>query len=63
MYGFEVYTAEVDDRGIDFVVRRPPGGFLEVQAKTVTGTNLTYVNEHKFKASADFLVALARLQD
>jgi len=63
MYGFEVYTAEVDDRGIDFVVRRARGDFLEVQVKTVTGTNLAYVNADKFKASAEYLVALVRLSD
>jgi hypothetical protein len=57
MYGFEIYTAEVDDRGIDFIVRRPRGDFLEVQVKTVTGTNLAYVNADKFKASAEYLVA------
>ena len=62
MFGFEIYTSEVDDRGIDFVARRA-GRFVEVQVKTVSGYNLQYVNESKFKASDDFVVALVRLAE
>lgn len=63
MYGFEVYTAEVDDRGIDFVVRRERDRFYEVQVKTVTGYNLAFVNADKFKRTEGFLVALTRLHE
>jgi hypothetical protein len=34
MYGFQVYTSEVDDRGIDFVARYERGPFVQVQAIT-----------------------------
>ncbi|MBK35563.1 MAG: hypothetical protein CME26_08570 [Gemmatimonadetes bacterium] len=61
MYGYEVYTAEVDDRGIDFVVRGQPGTFYEVQVKTVTDYNLAYINESKFRSDGTFLIALVRL--
>lgn len=63
MYGFEVYTSEVDDRGIDFVARREPGQFIEVQVKTVTGNNLQFINASKFKKSEQFVVALIRLAE
>lgn len=33
--GWEVYTSEIDDRGIDFLVRTGPGRCLEVQVKSV----------------------------
>ena len=33
MHGFQVYSAEVDDRGIDFVARHEDGTFYEVQVK------------------------------
>jgi len=62
-YGFEVYTAEVDDRGIDFVVRKEPGGFLEVQVKSVTGNNYSFIEKSKFKMNDQFLITLIRFID
>ena len=62
MYGAEVYTSEIDDRGIDFVCRLPNSDFFEVQVKTVSDFNLQFVNEHKFKRKLNFLVALVRLE-
>jgi hypothetical protein len=35
LLGFDVYTSEVDDKGIDFVVRRAVDHFYDVQVKTV----------------------------
>ena len=63
MYGFEVYTSEVDDRGIDFVVRHGNGAFLEVQVKSVSDNNLQFVNASKFKQSDQFVVLLVRLTE
>jgi hypothetical protein len=62
MFGAEVYTSEVDDRGIDFVCRFPNSGFYEVQVKTISDVNLQFVNKDKFKARSDFLVVLIRLE-
>jgi len=61
MYGSEVYTSEIDDRGIDFVCRFNNSKFYEVQVKTVSNQNLQFIAEHKFKKSPEFLVALVRL--
>jgi len=61
MFGAEVYTSEVDDRGIDFVCRFPNSDFFEVQVKTVSNFNLQFVNKDKFKKEANFLVVLVRL--
>jgi hypothetical protein len=41
LYGFEVFTPEVDDRGIDFIVKDGQGNFLEIQVKAIR--KLTYV--------------------
>lgn len=62
LFGAEVYTSEVDDRGIDFVARFPNSDFYEVQVKTVSDENLQYVYEDKFKKEDGFLVALVRLK-
>lgn len=35
MYGFQVYTTEVDNHGIDFVARHGRGTFLEIQVKSL----------------------------
>lgn len=42
--GMEVYTTEVDDRAIDFLVRTGPGRCLELQVKSVRlGAGAPYV--------------------
>jgi hypothetical protein len=33
--GYDMYTAEVDDKGIDFVMRKGDAPFVEVQVKAV----------------------------
>jgi hypothetical protein len=61
MYGFLVFTAEVDDRGIDFVARNEKGNHFDVQVKTITGRNYTFVKESKFAKS--LLICLVVLED
>jgi hypothetical protein len=46
--GFEVYSTEVDERGIDVVVRRPNGPFKRIQIKSVCKTNYAYMTESGF---------------
>lgn len=43
--GLEVYTTEVDDRGIDHLIRYAPGRCLEIQVKAVRNRNLTFVEK------------------
>lgn len=62
MFGWEVYTSEVDDRGIDFVARTGPGSFFEVQVKSVRGRNYIFFAKEKFKVR-DNLVAAVVLFD
>lgn len=47
-YGFEVYTSEVDDRGIDFIVRDLHGRFLEIQVKSLRGLGYVFMQKSKF---------------
>ena len=63
LYGFEVYTAEVDDRGIDFVARHAPGGFFEVQVKSARETTYVFMQKDKFPLSPDRLLALVLLEE
>lgn len=34
-YGFEIFTSEVDDRGIDFIIKNSKGEFFEIQSKSI----------------------------
>lgn len=38
-FGLEVYTSEVDDHGVDFIVKTKKGRFIEVQVKSLRETN------------------------
>jgi hypothetical protein len=61
MYGFLVFAAEVDDRGIDFVARNERGNHVDVQVKTITSRNYTYIKKSKFADS--LLVCLVVLEE
>ena len=42
LYGFDVYQAEVDDKGIDFVVRKGHDRCFDIQVKSVRGFNYVF---------------------
>lgn len=47
-YGFEVYTSEVDDHGVDFIAKLPKGNrFYEVQVKSVRDYGYIYMAKSK----------------
>jgi hypothetical protein len=58
LYGFEVYTSEVDDRGIDFVARSPRGKLYEVQVKSVRGLNYIFFPKDKFRLHSNLIAAV-----
>jgi hypothetical protein len=47
-YGFEVYTSELDDHGIDFIVKTKAGLFLEIQVKSILKTKYVYMQKEKW---------------
>lgn len=52
-YGFQVYRSEVDDRGIDFVVRKESGPFFEVQVKSLRNTGYSYIPKEKMRLAPE----------
>ncbi|WP_226036128.1 DUF4365 domain-containing protein [Aquibacillus saliphilus] len=50
-YGLEVYTTEVDDHGIDFIVKDKKGHFSQIQVKSLRGTGYVFVPKTKFDIS------------
>lgn len=59
--GFEVYSTEFDDRGIDFVIRNTSGHFLSVQVKATMGSANPFIYKDKFSESPSFLFCAIRL--
>ena len=58
MYGFEVYTTEVDDRGIDFVARKGRGPFIKIQVKSLRSYGYVFVQKTKFELRKNVYLAL-----
>lgn len=47
-YGLDVYTSEVDDHGVDFVVKDKNGRFCEIQVKAKTEKGYVFMQKSKF---------------
>ena len=47
-YGLEVFSSEVYDRGIDFIVKDKMGRFSEIQVKSLRGTGYVFAQKGKF---------------
>lgn len=62
-YGFDVYSSEVDDHGVDFIAKNKVGEYLEVQVKTICKTNYMFIPKDKLKIDDKHIVALLRLED
>lgn len=63
-YGFEVYTSEVDDHGIDFIAKTKNGRFLEIQVKSIRQTNYVFMQKTKWNIeSPDTFLCLLMFED
>lgn len=62
MFGFQVYTTEVDDRGIDFVARMDRGPFFEIQVKSLRDSKCMFVQKDKFPIEENVYLALGILK-
>jgi hypothetical protein len=58
MHGFQVYSTEVDDRGIDFVARRENGPFIETQVKSLRSMGYVFMQKTKFPLRQHTFLAL-----
>jgi hypothetical protein len=51
-YGYEVYTSEVDDHGVDFVAKAPDTSvYYEIQVKSCRKVNYIYETKEKMPLS------------
>jgi hypothetical protein len=63
MFGFQVYSTEVDDRGIDFVARHGSGPFIEVQVKSLRASGYVFMQKSKFILSDNLYLAFGLLAE
>jgi hypothetical protein len=61
--GFDVFSPEVDDKGIDFVLRiaGDPPRYHDIQVKTVRRTTYVFMRKDKFRPAPNLLLALVIL--
>jgi hypothetical protein len=62
LFGFEVYASEVDDRGIDFVVRKDEEIYYDIQVKSVRGLNYIFFPKDKFSPRSHFYRVLSTME-
>jgi hypothetical protein len=70
LHGFDVYTAEVDDKGIDFVIRKErrqgteiESYYYDVQVKSVRRMNYVFFSKEKFVLRDNLLAAIGLFED
>lgn len=61
--GFDVYTAEVDDKGIDFVVRKNETEYFDIQVKSIRNNNYVYMRKEVFAPRKNLFLALILFAD
>lgn len=63
--GFDVFSPEVDDKGIDFVLRidDDPPRYHDVQVKTVRRTSYVFMRKDEFRLTPNLLLALVILPE
>jgi hypothetical protein len=63
MHGFQVFSPEVDDRGIDFIARFGKGSWLEIQVKSVREAKYIFLTKEKFCLSPMAYAAIVILTE
>jgi hypothetical protein len=61
--GLDVFSSEVDDRGIDFVVRQGPGHYWDVQVKSARNAGYVFLRKDRTQIRDGLLLALALFED
>lgn len=64
LFGWDIYSSEIDDKGIDFVLRKN-SIFLEVQVKSarLEKTNYIFMSKDKFIPKKNLFLSLALFEN
>ena len=58
LLGFDVYEPEVDDKGIDFIIRKDEDNFYEIQVKLNFKGNYIFMQKDKFALRKNLYLVL-----
>jgi hypothetical protein len=58
LYGIDIYTVDVDDRGIDFVARASGGNYFEFQVKSVRESGYIFLPKASFELRPNLFAAV-----
>ena len=61
--GFDVYTPEVDDKGIDFIARKNENTYYDIQVKSASGFNYIFLPKNKFHLRKNLLAAIVLFEE
>ena len=62
-YGLDLYSSEVDDREIDFIVRLTESKYLDIQVKTVRVLNYIFFRKRVFHPRENLYAAIVILRE
>lgn len=63
LHRLDVYTAEVDDKGIDFVIRKDSRTYYDIQVKASRNLAYVFFSKDKFELSENLYAALVLFFD
>ena len=58
LHGIDIYTSDVDDRGIDFIARTTSGSFYEVQVKSLRESGYIFHQKSLFELKPNLISAV-----
>src|SRR5438128_2318526 len=58
LYGFDMYTSEVDDKGIDFVIRKDADVYYDIQVKSSRKLNYIFIRKDKLTLRERLLITV-----
>ncbi len=61
--GADVFTVEVDDKGIDFVVRRDAKTYFDIQVKSIRNQGYVFMQKDRFDRRENMWLALVVFRD
>lgn len=62
-FGLDVYSAEVDDKGIDFILRKDDLHYYDVQVKSARNLSYIFFPKSKFLLRSNMLAAVVLFED
>lgn len=61
--GFDIYTSEVDDKGIDFIIRKNDNEHYDVQVKSARSYSYVFMRKEVFNPRENLLLALILFEE